>query len=302
MHMLFLCPFAKAAWFCKPWFIKSELLAAAYPSIPDMIRALLSSGHPQINTTNLYTFLWCLWKARNDTLFGRKMRYPSQVFAVFNAILQASNLETLIPHSDQTQVCTGQLSHPPEATIQDPFTLPGTLIFTDASWKQADDSQPSPAGIGVVIQVEQNQHFRQLHLSALSPPALSVLQAEAFALLLAIKLADVLQLQEVGFFTDSLLLVKAVSAGDCISETGHWVIRPQLAAIRASSSFQESRISHVQRSFNVKTDHHARLAVRIQDGSLAIRCLRRDEGHCPGRVLNALATLLPFRLLSVKCT
>jgi hypothetical protein len=93
MHMLFLCPFSKAAWFCNPWFIKTELLAAAHNSIPDMINALLSSDHPQMNTTNLYTFLWCLWKARNDTLFGRKIRNPTQVFAAFNAVLQGSNLE-----------------------------------------------------------------------------------------------------------------------------------------------------------------------------------------------------------------
>jgi hypothetical protein len=178
MHMLFLCPFAKAAWFCKPWFIKTELLAAAHPSMPDIIHALLSCGHPNINPTNLCTFLWCLWKARNEALFGRKTNYPPQVFAIFNAILQANNLETLMPFSNQSQVCTCQLlqlKHYPESAIQDPFTFPGTLIFTDATWKQADDLQPSPARIGVVIQLEQNQHFMQLHLSALS--ASSVLQA-----------------------------------------------------------------------------------------------------------------------------
>lgn len=60
MHMLFLCPFSKAAWFCSPWYIKTELIAACHCSIPDMIQTLLNSGHPQINLTSLYTFLWCL--------------------------------------------------------------------------------------------------------------------------------------------------------------------------------------------------------------------------------------------------
>jgi hypothetical protein len=78
MHVVFLCPFAKAAWFCQPWSIKSELMAAdAHPSIPDMIHVLLSSGHPKINPTILYAFLWCLWKARNETLFSREINYPS---------------------------------------------------------------------------------------------------------------------------------------------------------------------------------------------------------------------------------
>jgi hypothetical protein len=64
---------------CNPWFIKTELLAAVHHSIPDMINALLSSHHPHVNTTNLYTFLWCLWKTRNDTLFGKKNQNPAHV-------------------------------------------------------------------------------------------------------------------------------------------------------------------------------------------------------------------------------
>jgi hypothetical protein len=88
MHLLFLCPFSKAAWFSHPWYIKTEHLAAAQPSIPGMIQSLLSSGHPHINLSNLYTYLWCLWKARNDVLFDRKNCRPPQVYAVANAITQ----------------------------------------------------------------------------------------------------------------------------------------------------------------------------------------------------------------------
>jgi hypothetical protein len=88
MHMLFLCPFSKAAWYCYPWFIKTELLAEHHHTIPDMIQTLLTSQHPQINSTTLYTFLWCLWKARNDTLFCRKVCRPSQVFAAANAVIK----------------------------------------------------------------------------------------------------------------------------------------------------------------------------------------------------------------------
>ena len=72
MHLLFLCPFSKAAWFSHPWYIKTEPLVAAFPSIPDMIQALLSSRHPHINVPNLYTYLWCIWKDRKNELFDRK--------------------------------------------------------------------------------------------------------------------------------------------------------------------------------------------------------------------------------------
>jgi hypothetical protein len=61
MHMLFLCPFSKSAWFCSPWYIKTELIAADHRSVADMIQTLLNSRHPEINLTSLYTFLWCLW-------------------------------------------------------------------------------------------------------------------------------------------------------------------------------------------------------------------------------------------------
>jgi hypothetical protein len=76
MHMLFLCPFSKAAWFSSPWYIKTEVIAENNHSIPQMLNILLNSAHPEININSLYTFLWCLWKARNDTLFGRKFCKP----------------------------------------------------------------------------------------------------------------------------------------------------------------------------------------------------------------------------------
>lgn len=46
MHLFFLCPFSKAAWYCFPWFIKTELLAQHNGTIPHMILGLLSSQHP----------------------------------------------------------------------------------------------------------------------------------------------------------------------------------------------------------------------------------------------------------------
>ena len=93
MHMFFLCPFAKYALFYAPWFIRTEVLARNHQSIPQMIQALLSSSHPQINISSLFAFLWCLWKTRNDSLFNRKSTNPCQVFHVANAIMQGSKLE-----------------------------------------------------------------------------------------------------------------------------------------------------------------------------------------------------------------
>jgi hypothetical protein len=47
------------------------LLCITIPSLK-MINGLLDSNHPHINIARLHTFLWCIWKARNDASFGRK--------------------------------------------------------------------------------------------------------------------------------------------------------------------------------------------------------------------------------------
>ena len=95
MHLFFLCHFAKAAWFSQPWFIRTEVFAVDHHSVSSMIQAILSSGHPNVSVVNLYTFLWCLWKARNDALFGRKVSKPSQVYVAMQAILQETSMYQL---------------------------------------------------------------------------------------------------------------------------------------------------------------------------------------------------------------
>ena len=77
MHMLFLGPFSKAAWFSSPWYIRTEALTEHNHSIPQMIKVLLDSAHPHINVTSVFTFLWCVQKARNNALFGTKFCQPS---------------------------------------------------------------------------------------------------------------------------------------------------------------------------------------------------------------------------------
>jgi hypothetical protein len=61
-----------------------------------MIQTLLTSHHPQISISSLYTFLWCIWKARNDARFCKKLNTPSQVHAAAMAIMQGSNMESKV--------------------------------------------------------------------------------------------------------------------------------------------------------------------------------------------------------------
>lgn len=298
MHMLFLCPFSKAAWFSSPWFIRTEVFAATHPSVPELIQALLSSAHPHSNITTLYTFLWCLWKARNDVQFGGKFCKSSQVFPVANAIIHASKLEDLVTSQEQSLTFSASQLQVPQ---QDPSLLAGNVIFCDAAWKNEGSNKSSSAGIGIIIQTRGNQHYNELHISALSPPVSSPLQAEAFGLLLATMLAERLHIQEPRFYTDCSVLASEAATTSIFEDSGHWVIRPILASIRASSAFCASRIAHTNRCFNVKAHHQAKLACKIQTRSLAVRCLSSDTGFFPGRDVLSMSSVKPFTLLSVKC-
>lgn len=156
-----------------------------------MIRALITSQHPKINLTTLYTFLWCLWKARNDCLFCSKLCKPSQVYASANAIIEETNLEdknsTQQQESDKAQE---QLQASTTTThTHDCNNLTGNVIFCDAAWERRTDSELGHAGLGVIITMQDNRHLQRLHVSALSPPVSSPLQAETYGLLLATKLA-----------------------------------------------------------------------------------------------------------------
>uniref|UniRef100_A0ACD5XI67 Uncharacterized protein n=1 Tax=Avena sativa TaxID=4498 RepID=A0ACD5XI67_AVESA len=57
LHLFFLCPFAKAAWFLPLLFVKTEMLVANFPDISHIILDLLAQGHPTLNLNFLFTFL-----------------------------------------------------------------------------------------------------------------------------------------------------------------------------------------------------------------------------------------------------
>lgn len=68
------------------------MLAHNHATIPASILAILNSTHPQASLINIMTFLWCIWKARNDKLFGRKDTSPMQVYQAMQAILKNQEL------------------------------------------------------------------------------------------------------------------------------------------------------------------------------------------------------------------
>jgi hypothetical protein len=142
-----------------------------------MIQDLLTSQHPQINFTMLYTFMWCLWKALNNSLFCKLVSWPSQIYAAGNAIIKGTNLEdnnsTYLQGNENTQEPM-QTPHTIPRTLQDD-SFTGNVIYCNAAWERQAMANKSRAGIGVIIHMQNNQHLQQMHVSALSPPAFSPL-------------------------------------------------------------------------------------------------------------------------------
>jgi hypothetical protein len=231
----FLCPFAKAAWFSSPWLLRSEVYFVNHGSIPAVIEAILSSGHPNASTTNLYTFLWCLWKSRNDNPFGRKSNKPFQVHAAAKAILQGVRTDDeLTPtevHASITQdkQCT---SLQQGSSVSEPSKLAGPVFYVDAAWSPLQGQNSAPAGIGIFIQHTGLTPSSNSFISAMSPHVSSALQAEAFRVQLAVRIAELLCSEQPIFLTDNMTLSVAAAANNPVGalDTGilHLNLQPFL--------------------------------------------------------------------------
>ena len=143
--------------------------------------------------------------------------------------MQGAKFENMESSEDHRSTCSA-VQHLP--TLQDPSSVTGTAIFCDAAWKIERDTDSTPAGIGIFITTDSNQHFTQLHVLALSPQAASPLQAETFGLLLATMLAEKLGIQETRFLTDCAILASEAANTSIFNTAGHWVMRPLLAGIQ----------------------------------------------------------------------
>ena len=93
IHLFFTCNFARAAWFTAPWFIRSDILVLNCNSLTQLLITFLNMNHPHASLPNILTFMWCIWKSRNDNLFDRKPGSPHQVHHMAQAIRK--NMEML---------------------------------------------------------------------------------------------------------------------------------------------------------------------------------------------------------------
>jgi hypothetical protein len=116
-----------------------DLITENSPNFHTTILQLLAPNHPQISIHKIFTFLWCLWKMRNEKLFNNIEGSPHQVIIRTNALLDSMQLHK--PHVLPTKT----LATPRELLYN------GPKMFVDAAWKEQVNGQPTKAGAGIYI-------------------------------------------------------------------------------------------------------------------------------------------------------
>ncbi|XP_047057253.1 uncharacterized protein LOC124663618 [Lolium rigidum] len=275
IHLFFTFHFTRVAWFTYPWFIRSELLVNNCNSLSQILTKFMTINHPHASLENILTFMWCLWKSRNDNLFCRKPGAPHQVFQAARAI--QLNMEMQDPsvvfslqiqsnasreHAAKQNTDTAYFFPPQGSTISTDLHISGVKIFSDASWKATSipGRYGSQAiGIGLYIQIQSNQTKCDVMIQASTEQTSTPLKAEAAALLFAVKVARLLKLQEVTFLKDNLSLAKAAATCSISAHQVPWELREVLASFFQASAHLQASIYHVKRDLNgVLSIYHAK--------------------------------------------
>lgn len=259
MHLFFLCPFVRAAWFAHPWYLRTDLLTENHHSMQNIIHALLNMNHPHASIPNIFNFLWCIWKSRNDCLFARKCTFPHQVQLAAVAMAECNTVQE-DPPDNSNYILQSHINRDNNlvlqqgCTIRSDLLISGAKIFADASFKCSKipglSNGSAATGIGVFLNFLQDNRSIQVQIQASAPLTSSPLQAEAQALLLAAKATQLLQIVQPTFLTDNLSLTKAAANMNVTADSTPWVIRESLADFYRTTQHLQLQVFHISREVN----------------------------------------------------
>jgi hypothetical protein len=299
VHLFFSCNFARAAWFSHPWCLKVDVLISNSASITAIISNMLTMNHPHATLENILTFLWCLWKSRNDNLFNRISGHPSHVHLMANAI--KNNLEMIDfvqDTKDRNEALINQSrTHKPVAninvqqvdllrqgsTIKTDRHITGTRLYSDAAWKTKKVSgllAGTSTGIGVYCHIQEGSASSLLMIQASTQNTETVLQAEAEALLLAVMIAARLNFQCPTFLTDNSTLASAAAMALSNLKEVPWEIRWHLAQF---SKLSDPQVFHISRELNGVAHNCAHQALRqsLSQPIYSCSCSSHRNQNCP---------------------
>jgi hypothetical protein len=200
IHLFFTSTFARATWFHSPLHLRTDIIAANSNTITTIISNLLAINHPTNTIQHIFTFLWCLWKMRNEKLFSNEEGLPNQVIIRTHVLLNSLQINTSID--------------PPNKPIALPqeLTYAGPKVFLDdAAWRPQTNRRTTKVGIGIYMSWEANSQVIDVFIAAKTTNIASPLQAKAAALITSAQIASYILLQDPSYFTDNLSLAKAAA-------------------------------------------------------------------------------------------
>ena len=124
------------AWFSSPWFVRSDALVQGHSTLYHVLLDFLRIRHPYGSLPNIFTFLWCLWKARNDFLFDRAKSLPHQVQIAALALTSNvyDNALLLKQAPTPTQFSSNQIPLPGR-TLRSDLLVDGAKIYSVAAFR-----------------------------------------------------------------------------------------------------------------------------------------------------------------------
>ena len=267
-------------------------------------------NHPHATLPNILTFMWCIWKARNDQLFQRRSTEPYQISMHANALSQ--NLELCDATMQNLQGKEKEMAwQQPSTTLQgstitmNEMTI-SNAIFCDASWKcrnsQHSDGEEA-TGIGVYIQADIGGDKCSLMIQASTSIASSAFQAEAMALRLAATLANLLNISMPIYLLDNQVLAKVAASRELNHTLLRWDSREILADFFESTSNTSCQVYHIKRNYNEIAHNCAAQATRqrLQQPTFRCTCSAHVADNCP--IVSVLRTnqLQGYVLHDVTC-
>ena len=305
--------FVKAAWFIAPWYIKTDLIAYNCTNLTDIILALLSMNHPHATIANIFTFMWCIWKSRNNMLFQRKRGQPYQIF--INAQALTNNLQFYDLNSSskqenkqvQRQQINNKMSRPIQgSTISDNYPQ-GTIIYTDAAWKNNSGKgvpRSQQTGIGIYIADNSTQAGWKIKIQAATLQQDNAFQAEAKALSMAAKIANILQVDRPIYLTDNQVLAKIAAARTISHPLLHWNARHHLADFFRETTSTSTNVFHISRQLNGEAHNCAKQVLRHSLNQPIYQCTNSAHpiGACPVLLALLNVTSQDFVLTAAICS
>ena len=172
------------------------------------------------------------------------------------------------------------------ATLQTDSLLQGTVFFADASWKNSDlpgTTQDRATRLGIYIRENSANRKGCFRLQASTKQQDTAFQAEAKALLLAAKLAKILQVDRPTFLTDNQVLAKTAAARKIDHPLLHWNTRACLAEFFRHTANSSIQVYHISRNLNGEAHKCANQVTRMNLDQPYFKCTNSTHslGPCP---------------------